>query len=194
MATNTRSRSTSAEKSLPPSSNEQLVSFNYVKELLSVQESSMKTFLSVFMENCNMRIDNLTREIAQFKQSLKFTQAQVDDLLKQNSVTTQLAEVSDAVCGLQDKLDDLENRSRRNNLCFDGIEESTANETWEQTEAKVKEVIASKMQVESVSAIIIERAHRVGKRKPGNSKPRSVVAKFLNFKDRQVVLNSAKNL
>ena len=100
----------SAEKSLPSSSNEQLVSFNYVKELLSVQESSMKAFLSVFMENCNMRIDNLTREIAQFKQSLEFTQAQVD-FLKQNSVTTQLAEVSDAVCGLQDKLDDLENRS-----------------------------------------------------------------------------------
>ena len=37
-------------------------------------------------------------------------------------------------------------------------------------------------------------AHRVGKRKPGNSKPRSIVAKFLNFKDHQVVLKSAKNL
>ena len=94
MVANTRSRSTSAEKSLPPSSNEQLVSFNYVKELRSVQESSMKAFLSVFMENCNMRIDNLTCAIAQIKQSLEFTEAQV---VKQNDVPTQLAAVSDAV-------------------------------------------------------------------------------------------------
>ena len=40
------------------------------------------------------------------------------------------------------KADDLENRSRRNNLCFEGITElHYGNESWEKSEEKVKELI-----------------------------------------------------
>ena len=59
------------------------------------------------------------------------------------------------------KLDDLENRSRRNNLCFEGIPESP-NETWQESESKIKHLISSHMP-EVGTDFVIERAHRVGR-------------------------------
>ena len=53
-------------------------------------------------------------------------------------------------------VDDLENRSRRNNLCFEGIPESP-NETWQESESKIKHLISSHMP-EVGTDFVIERA------------------------------------
>ena len=55
-----------------------------------------------------------------------------DDLLDQNDVSS--------------KLTKLEDRSRRNNLRIDGIEE-TPNETWEDCEIKMQELIKNKLKI-----------------------------------------------
>lgn len=92
------------------------------------------------------------------------------------------------------KTDDLDNRSRRNNLCFEGIAESNArNETWDQSEAHVKKIISDHMDLD-VNAINIERAHRVGPKKSSSEKPRAIVAKFLDYKDREMVFKAKRNL
>ena len=92
-----------------------------------------------------------------------------------------------------EKTDDLENRSRRSNLCFEGIDEvaKDANETWQQSEDKVKTIISDKLELDS-DDIPIERAHRVGARK--DRKPRTIVVKFLRYKDREKVLKSRRKL
>ncbi|XP_047142886.1 uncharacterized protein LOC124817125 [Hydra vulgaris] len=54
---------------------------------------------------------------------------------------------------------ELEDRSRRNNLRINGIDESV-NETWEQSEKKVQELLKSKLGFEINFSF--ERAHRVG--------------------------------
>ena len=64
-------------------------------------------------------------------------------------------------------------------------------ESWTQSEEKIKEVITNKLQLDG-DQITIERAHRTGKKKPG--KPRTIVAKFLSFKDREMILKSKRNL
>ena len=89
------------------------------------------------------------------------------------------------------KLDDLENRSRRNNLRFEGIPESP-NETWQESESKVKHLISSHMP-EVGTDFVIERAHRVGTPR-SDSKPRKIVARFLNYKDREAVFKAKKKL
>ena len=98
---------------------------------------------------------------------------------------------------LIDKADDLENRSRRNNLCFEGIDEQMhGNETWEESEHKVKrlkDLISNTLQIDADN-IEIERAHRVGKKRPTSDKPRTIVAKFLNYKHRGMVLNERRKL
>lgn len=113
--------------------------------------------------------------------STKITASLLEDMVK--NLETE--------CGLLDKLDDLENRSRRNNICFDAIPESD-KETWAQTEEKIKEVISSKLKIKT-KGIVIERAHRIGKKKRAD-KPRTAIARFLNHKDKQAILVDKKNL
>ncbi|KXJ09267.1 hypothetical protein AC249_AIPGENE26535 [Exaiptasia diaphana] len=84
--------------------------------------------------------------------------------LLRNALTCFYEEVKN----LQDKVDDLENRSRRNNLCFDGIEESVG-ESWSQTEEKVKQVMSNKLDISEAEEVVIERAHRVEARQMGKT-------------------------
>lgn len=107
------------------------------------------------------------------------------------SFSDNINEVSVKINDLDIKADDLENtRSRRNNLCFDGIPENV-NETWQDTEGKLKEILSTKLELE-MDSCAIERAHRVGQMR--SSKPRTIVAKFSNYKTRNAVLNLKKQL
>ena len=74
-----------------------------------------------------------------------------------------------------DKLNDSENRSRRNNIRIDGILECE-KETWEKSEEKIQQVIKEKLKI--TEYIIIERAHRVGNKEKSkqSNRPRTIVA------------------
>ena len=88
------------------------------------------------------------------------------------------------------KLADLEDRSRRNNLRFDGFQEKT-NETWEESESIVTDFVKEKLGIQEDT--LIERAHRKGKiqRNDGTrNKKRTIVVKFLNFKDQSRILHT----
>ena len=89
------------------------------------------------------------------------------------------------------KLVELEDRSRRNNIRIDGITEKE-NETWDECEQEVTSLIKEKLGI--AENIIIERSHRI--KKKGNSensgKPRTIVRRFLNYKDKTNILKNAK--
>ena len=87
----------------------------------------------------------------------------------------------------------LENQSHRNNVCIEGIVEESA-ESWESTEGKEKEMFTEKLQMDSPPAI--ERAHQTGKdKKPdGTPKPRTVLCKFYNWKEREAALKAARRI
>lgn len=72
----------------------------------------------------------------------------------------------------------LESHSRRNNLIFGGINEME-NETWDQCEASVKEILSKCMQLDGV---LFERVHRLGSKTQG--KTREIIAKFSTYKQR----------
>ena len=87
-----------------------------------------------------------------------------------------------------EKLAELEDRSRRNNLRFDGILED-AGETWEDSEDKVRSFLQNKLDLKD--EVKIERAHRSGKKTRRDqtlNDKRTVIVKFLNFKDKQNIL------
>ena len=92
---------------------------------------------------------------------------------------------------IKDKLNDLENRSRRNNLGIDGVIEEE-NESWLQSEKKLQEIINDQRQLQR--DIEIERKNRSGKTVIDGvaNKRRTIIAKFLNFKDKQQVLSEYK--
>ena len=95
-------------------------------QLLKQQDSTLKVFLSAYMDSVNTRISKVRinkrmKDVQSVKSSLEFTQAQVEELITSD---LRVKEVKVQIEDLGNKLDDLENRSRRNNLCFEGIPES----------------------------------------------------------------------
>ncbi|XP_065658829.1 uncharacterized protein LOC136083361 [Hydra vulgaris] len=95
---------------------------------------------------------------------------------------------------LKDKMAELEDRSRRNNLRFEGIEE-TEGETWKNSEEKVRKLIKEKLNINE--EIHIERAYRTGKKENEDGsirRRRTVVVKFLDYKDRENILENYKKL
>ena len=89
---------------------------------------------------------------------------------------------------LREKLIDMEDRSRRDNLRIDKLKE-VEYETWEQTEQILKSMIQERLEIEDVNT---ERAHRVGN--TNSTLPRTIIAKFSSFKGKQIVLSAAKKL
>ena len=90
------------------------------------------------------------------------------------------------------KLIDLEDISRRNNLTIDGISKSR-NETWEECEEEIQKVFNEKLGVKNVQ---IERAHGKKRNKSNNNseKPRTRVCKLFNYKQKEYILRKTKNL
>ena len=88
-----------------------------------------------------------------------------------------------------DRLDSLEDHSRRNNLRIDGVPEPT-RETWEKTAFEIKK-IASKIGLEQ--EIKIDRAHRIGSFSAGE-RPRTIIARFHNYADRDYFLRNSHKL
>ena len=94
---------------------------------------------------------------------------------------------------MKEQIAELQGRHRRNNLQFMGIKEKSGveSEKWEESEVKVKVFLQDKLGLET-EEIIIERVHRIGKKE--EEKRRTVIAKFLNYKQREKVLNKYKEL
>ncbi|XP_078667360.1 uncharacterized protein LOC144909172 [Branchiostoma floridae x Branchiostoma belcheri] len=169
----------------------------YYKDLLDQQEKNFRSFVQIITDSANQRMDNLVREMQDLKNSLNFSQGEISDTkersdknadkLKQleQNIMTYNTEVTE----MANKLDYIENQSRRNNLIFDRIKDDR-KETWEQSETKVKEVLRNKLRL-NTDNIEIERAHRNGK--PGD-RPRPIVVKLLRYKDKQNILRQAKML
>ena len=109
-------------------------------------------------------------------------------------VQTDLREIEDDLLDptfVMEKLTELEDRSRRNNVRIDGIPE-TPNETWENCEEEVRKIIKNKLDI--TDDIEIDRCHCMVKFQKNKSKPRTVVCKFLRSKDKHKVLLNVKKL
>ena len=77
---------------------------------------------------------------------------------------------------IEDKLIDLEDRSRRNNLRVDGIKERP-NETWENWESELHTLFKESLGIEE--EVVIERTHRVKTDKNEKSNtPRTIVCRI----------------
>lgn len=103
--------------------------------------------------------------------------------------TTKVSALEKVVSGLELKLDDLENRSRRSNLIVYGIPEDE-KEDEESLEQVINNTVAKGvLKIEPVS---IERIHRLGK--PSANKTRPIIFKLLDDRDKTKILKNCHKL
>ena len=139
----------------------------------------------------------IKKELTDLRESVQYHSDNVDEVNKKLEDIDKRIEgikldeiTEDFVTKIKKKLADLEDCSRRNNLLFDGFQEET-NETWEETESLITDFVKEKLGIEE--DILIERAHRTGKiqRNDGTrNRKRTIVVKFLNFKDKSRILHT----
>ena len=153
--------------------------------------------LSEEIQDNNERLEKLNKETVDLKISLETSQEifekkfqKVNDNLskqkqKHKEDINELWKDNDQLC---ERLRDLEDRSRRDNLRIDGIAE-LENETWEQTEEILHNLFKEKLELENIS---VERAHRVGNK--GKNDKRTIVLKLPSFKDKLKIISEARKL
>lgn len=91
-----------------------------------------------------------------------------------------------------DKLEYLENQSRRNNIRIDGISEEE-NESWDTTAEKVKHVLTEKLGL--VTEPDIERVHRIGWFVAGSRRrPRTIVCRLRDWRQKDLIIRSARRI
>ena len=145
------------------------------------------------------KIKNLKQEISELKSSLDFTEKveKLEENMKDVDARVQdIYEYQVDPNYVLDKLAELEDRSRRNNVRIDGINEEKSK-TWEMCETKIKNIFQDKLKIHD--DIIIERAHRKkGKTTrnniAGRKQPRKIVIELANYKDKRLIWGNVHKL
>ena len=102
-----------------------------IKEELEDHDKKLFEILKSHFEAANERLNKISDEVVELTKSLKFTQAEVKKEITNikdnlNQVKTELKELGKHALDpnyVTNKLIELEDRSRRNNIRIDGIEE-----------------------------------------------------------------------
>lgn len=90
---------------------------------------------------------------------------------------------------MQEKVTDLEGRSRRNNIRIFGIPEEAEENS---TSKYVERLLKTELQLPEETELHIQRAHRALTRKPSpNAPPRSIIVNFLKFETKEMILKTA---
>ena len=160
----------------------------------------MKFFTSS-IERVENKIERLSNENTLLKQEVESLKASADfqnkwfeeakrdleEMRAKDPIEEDIKLIEQKHQQLEEKISELEDRSRRNNLRFSGFtEKAEGAETWEESENLIREFIERNLEMESKD-ITIERAHRTGSKI--NGKKRAIIVKFLNYKDKDAVLN-----
>lgn len=140
----------------------------------------------------NAGIKDINNRVAKLEESINEVAKLKEDLVAVNEairkVETEVNSISRRQRESEVLSDELNNRMRRNNIILKGIPENQ-HENWSDSERIVRTFLSSKLQVNVGE---IERAHRLGIRKPGFNRP--IIVKFLNYKSKDEVIKNAHKL
>ena len=135
------------------------------------------------------QIKELKREVTNQKSSFEHTDADLNNL---SGCVDEIFNYQVDPEYMTNKLIDLEDKTKRNNLRIYGISESR-NKTWEECKEDIQKVFNEKLGVKDVQN---ERAHRSKRSKSNNNsdKPTTIVCKLLNYKQKEEILRNTKEL
>ena len=182
-------------------------------EMYNGLEKSISEMVDANNKLTNQKLEKLSAEIRSNSDSVKLLLQKTKDLeesltvnqdlidVRIKSVNEEMKEIKKCVDNnkveLKEQLRIQEDRSRRNNVRFDGIPE-TENETWEETETKLRKFLYDELDI--TEELYIERAHRVARNQSSKeasndlAKPRTIIAKLLDYKEKEEIMKRAFKL
>ena len=157
-----------------------------LEEKIRIQEVSYDSKLDAIYKVLAQKDDiigKLNIQIGELRKSCDFLSKETSDIKLEHEETTKklqskIENNAKLVHEVKAKTVDLEDRSRRNNLVFYNFKESD-NETPEDCEKYITELIDHLKILPENEELWIERAHRLGKKTPEcTERPRPIIAKF----------------
>ena len=162
------------------------------EKLAKMKTQFDKKLTSLEHENTtkDVTIKQLTKDLEDAKTTLNYISQETTDLEKSVDDNRTAIKVSrDDVNNVINKTDDLEDRSRRNNLVFFNVKEAEdgSNENCEQI---IQQVLLSNNITGSDSVPWIDRAHRLGPvSKKHEGKTRPIIVRFTYYRQKQAIID-----
>lgn len=169
-----------------------------LEALLNDQRECFKTEVAALInestESLKSSVDSLGQQVSSFNSRLTRTEVLAGENFGKLAEMETAVKILQSQCGkLLDKVDDLENRSRRSNLRIINVPE--CSEKGQDPAKFVSDLLMTVTGSEVFSSPPeIERAHR-SLRRSGDSnteKPRAFIVKFLRFQEKEKVLRWAR--
>lgn len=153
--------------------------------------NDMKTEFSTRFDGILSAIENVRKDITDCAE--RVTEAETRISTTEDNVAslqTKVQVLENKNKDLEEKLLDLETRSRRSNLRLvnlpEGAEGDDACGFLENWLPDALELSLGR------TKLTVERAHRIGPRAHNSPSPRTLIMKFLNFRDKELVMRAAK--
>lgn len=170
----------------------------------SPEQEIMMEVESALMKSINERLGKLDilvelqNDLRELKKSLEFSQAQIEDLRKENdslkgtvlTIQKEMKIIQKESRQYKAALLDIQCRSMRENVIFSGLDE-TENDN---PELVLRDFMCQKLKLpeNTVHDIAFARVHRLGRRVPNKSRP--IIARFEHFKQKEMVKSQGKLL
>ncbi|XP_072142124.1 uncharacterized protein [Dermacentor andersoni] len=153
-------------------------------ELLNGQKRLAEDIAEIknFQQSVNTRFETIESRLAALESSPH------KPAVPSDSLNSELARLTNEIHNLSTKNDELENRARRNNLILHGLPESS-DEDNERLSSDIAKWFEDKLKM---SCPQIERCHRLGR--PSRDRPRPVIMKPLDYREKVSVLKSGHKL
>ena len=161
-------------------------------KLLEVKSQAQVDTLHKIIEKKDVVIQKLCEDIGDLKKSFDYMSKETADIKEKldtsnTALKSKLQEAESEMKSVMEKTVDLEDRSRRSNLVFFNFKEASQGIT-EDCEDMVDNLLKS-LNILGSEDIWIDRAHRLGRRKPENdTKPRPIIVKFSYYKQKEKII------
>ena len=137
------------------------------------------------------KTNRVEKKASELEESIQFNENDTSDLKKE------LKESKCEINDLRKQLLYLETCSRRENVKFFGIDEvvpvSEVDSPPEDTGDLVFKFLENKLRIENPRGRIeFQRVHRLGKPNNSSDKPRPIIARFLRYSDKEMVMDQAR--
>ena len=160
-----------------------------INQLNIVSQKMSET--STKVNKIDTEVVSVKSKITEYEKSVNYCSELCDDILDKNTeYEDRLTELDDKISMIDEKLLDVQWRSMRENLIFSGIDETISRAgDFEDCEGRIRSFIREVMGISKL--IDFDRVHRLGRFRPGQSRPRPIVAKFTFYRDKEYVRQEA---